>query len=78
MPLDARFDLGIDPDDVRDYYFKNGKPEIKNGQNEIYRASYDSRLEAAPTIDYFLSCDELIRSNKGCLLTRLVGRLHPC
>jgi len=41
VPLDARFDLGIDPDDVRDYHFKNEKPEIKNGQNIIYRASYD-------------------------------------
>jgi antitoxin component YwqK of YwqJK toxin-antitoxin module len=36
VPLDARSDLGIDPDDPRDYYFKNGKAEIKHGQNEIY------------------------------------------
>ena len=35
-PLDARSDLGVDPDDPRDYYFENGKAEIKHGQNEIY------------------------------------------
>ena len=33
---DEREKLGIDPDDLRDYYFKNGKAEIKHGQNEIY------------------------------------------
>ena len=36
VPLNARSDLGIDPGDPRDYYFKNGKAEIKHGQNEIY------------------------------------------
>ena len=33
---DERSNLGIHPDDLRDYYFKNGKLELKHGQNEIY------------------------------------------
>ena len=33
---DERAKLGIDPDDLRDYYFNNGKLELKHGQFELY------------------------------------------
>ena len=33
---DERAKLGIDPDDLRDYYFKNGKLKLKHGQFEAY------------------------------------------
>ena len=33
---DEREKLGIDPDDLRDYYFKNGKLKLKHGQFEAY------------------------------------------
>ena len=33
---DERVKLGIDPDDLRDYYFKNGKLKLKHGQFEAY------------------------------------------
>ena len=37
--VEERSELGIEPDDLRDYYFKNGKPELKHGCNEIYYES---------------------------------------
>ena len=33
---DERAKLGVDPDDLRDYYFKNGKLKLKHGQFEAY------------------------------------------
>lgn len=33
---DERAKLGIDPDDLRDYYFKNGKLKLRHGQFELY------------------------------------------
>ena len=36
IPIDKRADLGIHLDDPRDHYIKDGKLEIKHGQNEIY------------------------------------------
>ena len=36
---EERSQLGIHPDDLRDYYFNNGKLELKHGQFELY---YDS------------------------------------
>ena len=33
---DERAKLGIDPDDLRDYYFKNGKLKLRHGQFKLY------------------------------------------
>ena len=33
---DERAKLGIDPDDLRDYFFNNGKLELRHGQFELY------------------------------------------